>query len=303
MIVPWIKGFLKWDQAPMTWMFLVLNLFVFLATWEAQRPSMQEFSDPDNLIMTGKLYMQYQNPEMKNLPYLSRNQWLIQGGLGLKDPNFVENAQTAVFFGDNIAIGQWRQTMRKYQDQIQGKLSTVFGLRTQGGSPLNWITYQFMHAGWIHLIGNMLMFLIFAAAVETSIGALGLGLLTLISGMAGAWMFLLLSPASLAPMIGASGALSGVMAFYAAFEKKKRVSFFYFVSPLPGYFGFIYLPTWIIFPLCFLSDVVGYLSTPVEIGSGIAYSAHIGGMLFGAGLGFALRYFRKNLWVQWFFQH
>jgi membrane associated rhomboid family serine protease len=104
-------------------------------------------------------------------------------------------------------------------------------------------------------------------------------------------------------MIGASGALSGVMAFYAAFEKRKRISFFYFVSPIPGYYGWIYLPTLIIFPLSFLSDLVGYLSTPAEIGSGIAYTAHIGGALFGAVLGFGLRYWRKNLWVQWFFQH
>jgi membrane associated rhomboid family serine protease len=234
---------------------------------------------------------------------MSRNEWLIKGGMGLKDPEFVENAQTFPFFGDTLAIQGWRESVRKYQDNVQEKWTTVFGLRTQGGSPVNWVTYQFMHASWMHLIGNMLMFVIFGAALEATIGGLGMGLVFLFSGFAGAMLFTFLSPPSLAPMIGASGALSGVMAFYAAFEKRKRISFFYFVSPIPGYYGWIYLPTLIIFPLSFLSDLVGYLSTPAEIGSGVAYTAHIGGALFGAALGFGLRYWRKNLWVQWFFQH
>lgn len=303
MIVPWLKGFLNWEKAPVTWMFLALNLFVFLATWEGKRPATMDFSDPEKLVMTGKLYLQFQDPNLKTLPQYSRNQWMLQGGMGLKDPKFIDHAASFPFFGDSLAIQSWREMIRQYRDQVENKWSYIFGLKTQGGSPLNWVTYQFMHASWMHLIGNMLMFMIFASALETTIGGLGMGLVSLLSGFAGAWFFTLMSSASLAPMIGASGALSGVMAFYAAFEKRKRISFFYFVSPLPGYYGWIYLPTLIIFPLCFLSDLVGYLSTPAEIGAGVAYTAHMGGMLFGAGLGFGLRYFRKNLWVQWFFQH
>jgi membrane associated rhomboid family serine protease len=303
MIVPWLKGFLNWEKAPVTWMFILLNIFIFLATWESQRPSAQEFSNPDALVMTGKLYLQYKDPALRELPLLSRGEWMVQGGLGLKDPEFTEHAGTHLFFGDQLEIQRWRETVRRYLEQVQGKWSYIFGLRTQWASPVTWVTYQFMHAGWMHLFGNMMMLLLFGAAVEVTVGSLGFGLLALFSGFAGALLFLILSPLSLAPMIGASGSLSGVMAFYAAFEKKKRVPFFYFVSPMPGYFGWIHLPTLIIFPLCFLSDLVGYLSTAPEIGAGVAYTAHIGGALFGALLGFGLRYWRKNIWVQWFFQH
>ncbi len=303
MILPWLKGFLSWEKAPVTWMFIALNLLIFLATWDTPRPNSAEFSNPEALVMTGKLYRQFREPTLQKLPNLSRTQWMVEGGLGLKDPDFVENAATHEFFGDQVEIQTWRETMHRYQDLVQGKWSFVFGLRTQWNSPVTWVTYQFMHAGWMHLAGNMLMLLLFGAAVEVSVGSLGFGLISLFSGFAGAMLFLMLSPHSLAPMIGASGSLSGVMAFYAAFEKRKRVPFFYFVSPIPGYFGWIYLPTLIIFPLCFLSDLVGYLSTPVEIGAGIAYTAHLGGMLFGALLGFALRAYRKNIWIQWFSQH
>jgi membrane associated rhomboid family serine protease len=303
MIVPWLKGFLNWEKAPVTWMFLALNFFVFLATWEGRRPMTVDFADVDKLVMTGKLYLQFQEPDTKVLPQYSRNEWMLQGGMALKDPVFIENAATFPFFGDTLAIKDWRENIRQYRNQVEEKWTYIFGLKTQGGSPLNWVTYQFMHASWMHLIGNMLMFLLFGATLEVTIGGLGMGLIYLMSGIAGAWLFTLLSPASLAPMIGASGALSGVMAFYAAFEKRKRISFFYFISPMPGYYGWIYLPTLIIFPLCFLSDVVGYLNTPAEIGAGIAYTAHMGGALLGAVLGFSLRHFRKNIWVQWFVQH
>jgi membrane associated rhomboid family serine protease len=99
-------------------------------------------------------------------------------------------------------------------------------------------------------------------------------------------------------MIGASGSLSAVMAFYAAYEHRRRVSFFYFVSPIKGYWGWIYLPTLIIFPLCFLPDIVGYLSNPEELGDGIAYAAHMGGALFGLLFGFFCRYVRHKSWFK-----
>jgi membrane associated rhomboid family serine protease len=93
------------------------------------------------------------------------------------------------------------------------------------------------------------------------------------------------------------------MAFYATFEKKRRVKFAYFLSPFPGYYGWIFLPTLLILPMYFLSDIASYLGTNPQIGSGIAYAAHIGGALFGASLGLVLRSFRQSLWVRWISQH
>jgi membrane associated rhomboid family serine protease len=300
MIVPWIKGFQNWSKAPLTWTLIVLNLFIFLQTYEASSKSVtRAFSNVEMMVLTGKLFSQYTSPEEKSLPLKSQNEWLILGGQGLKDPDFIERAATFPFHGDDVAIEDWRNEIRTYQHELKDKTSHQFGLHSQHSSPLTWITYQFMHASWTHLIGNMIMLLIFGAALETVAGSLWLGFIYILTGIAGAWAFLILGHETLAPMIGASGSLSGVMAFYAAFEKKKRVSFFYFISPFPGYYGWIYLPTLLIFPLCFLSDLAGYLSTPAEIGTGIAYTAHIGGAFLGACLGFGLRYFRKSLWFRW----
>lgn len=299
MIVPWMKGFCNWHKAPLTWTLIILNFFIFLQTNELKSKNLtQNFSSVEMLVLTGKLYDQYKN-ESPTATVHSQNEWMILGGQGIKDPDFVEKAGALSFQGDEVAIADWKEKIQRYQEQIPLRNSAIFGLRSHKASPLTWVTYQFMHASWMHLIGNMMMFLIFGAALELTIGSLPMVFVYLFSGFVGAWTFLLLGHNTLAPMIGASGALSGVMAFYAAYEKKRRVAFFYFISPMPGYFGWIYLPTILIFPLCFLSDFAGYLSTPDEIGTGIAYTAHIGGAVFGTLFGYFLRHFRRSLWMRW----
>lgn len=304
MIIPWLKGFVNWHKAPMTWALIILNAFVFCLTVENRQPSMtRDLLNVDSLILTGRLFHQFKNSESEKIPLYSTSQWMILGSQGLKNAEFLEKAPATTFSGDQISIGLWKGRIANYQRELSEKNSKLLGLHSVNSSGVSWLTYQFMHAGWFHLFCNMMMLLLFSAALEQTVGALALVCIYLLSGFAGAGIFILLSPASLAPMIGASGSLSGIMAFYAAYEKKKRVSFFYFISPLKGYFGWIYLPTLMLFPLCFLSDFAGYLSTPIEIGAGIAYSAHIGGALFGALAGFSLRYFRKHLLWQWIAQH
>ncbi len=307
MIVPWLKGFLDWHTAPMTWALIFLNFFIFCLTFGYQdRSSTKEFANVDTMVLTGKLFYQYQNrnsPVKVVAPLHSTSQWMILGGQALRDSEFIEMAPTLNFAGDQIQIQKWKSIVRSYQRQIFDRSSRLFGLHSANSSGLAWITYQFMHAGWMHLIGNMMMLLLFGAALEQAVGSVALVVIYLLSGMAGAGMFILLTHNTLAPMVGASGSLSGVMAFYAAFEKRKRVPFFYFISPMQGYYGWIYLPTLMLFPLSFLSDFAGYMSTPIEIGAGIAYSAHIGGSLFGALSGFSIRALRKNIWWQWVTQH
>lgn len=304
MIVPWLKGFMSWHHAPITWMLIVLNFFVFCLTFDhPSKSATKDFANVDSMILTGKIYYQFQNPDEIRLPLYSQSQWMILGSQALKNGQFVELAPIREFFGDEIQLAEWKTKMKTYQEQLGARNSKLFGLHSSNPTPWSWITYQFMHAGWMHLLGNMIMLLLFAAVLEQMVGAVGLISIYIFSGIAGGVLFTLLSENSLAPMIGASGSLSGVMAFYAAFEKKTRVAFFYFVSPLKGYYGWVYLPTLLLFPLCFLSDFSGYLSTPAEIGTGVAFAAHIGGALFGALGGYALRHARRTLWWQWLVQH
>ncbi len=302
MILPWIKGFMSWHKAPVTWTLVLLNFFIFLQTKDLDSSGAgQDLYTVEMLILSGRIYDQFRQTEP--LKQRSESEWGLLGAQALKDPYFVERAGTLNVSGDEIAVTDWKKKIKAYHNELKLKSSTVFGLRIQDSSPLDWVTYQFMHGGWMHLVSNMAMLLIFGAAVEVTIGSLGFAAIFFFSGFAGAGMFLLLGKSSLASVIGASGAVSGVMAFYAAYEKKRRVPFVYFLSPVPGFYGLIYLPTLMIFPLWFLSDLAGYLGTSEELGAGIAYTAHIGGALFGALLGFSLRYFRRSLWLRWISQH
>jgi membrane associated rhomboid family serine protease len=304
MIIPWLKGFLDWEKAPITWTLLALNIFIFMVVSEAKVTSAHKnFSNVSMMTLTGKLFYQFSNPEKNELPFLSINEWIVLGGQGLKNAEFLEKSQTFRFWGDEIAIKDWKTKVVSYQDSLNRRSVTVFGLRGESSPVSAWITYQFMHASLWHLLGNMMMLLIFSATLELAVGGVAVIAIYLASGFAGAAMFVFLGQENVAPMIGASGSLSGIMAFYAAYEKRTRVSFFYFVSPIQGFFGWIHLPTLLIFPLCFLSDFSSYLSTPEQIGTGIAFTAHIGGSIFGAAAGFAVKYFRKSLLVRWLAQH
>ena len=292
MIFPWLKGILDPQKTPITWALILFNIFIFvlITSSENQKPAKDNINSKD-LLITGKLFYQFQERKPEK-PLLSSNEWLILGAQALRDKTFMQSIDQAVFSGDQIEIGRWREKITDYRDQNLERSANVYGLQSRESSWRTYFTYQFMHAHWMHLIGNMLMLLIFGAALETSLGGMVLFFVYILGGAFAAEAFLLMNKASLAPMVGASGSLSAVMAFYAGYEKKKRVSFFYIISPIKNYYGWIYLPTAMIFPLCFLPDLVGWLSAPAELGTGIAYTAHMGGAVFGAAIGFFLKSYR-----------
>ncbi len=288
MIFPWLKGFLRAEAIPLTWTLIFLNFFIFLLSYDpSQHHSAEFFSDQKKFELTAKLYYQFQGGE--DLP--KKSQLFSFGMRALHDVKFISEADQREFKGDQVAIQRWKEDLVRFRNQLDLRPSQVFGLNWNRKAPLTWITYQFMHAGWLHLFGNMVMLLIFAGAVEMQIGGFSLILIYLLSGLAGVLGFTSLGEPTLAPMIGASGSLSGIMAFYAVYERKKRVRFFYFLSPVRGFFGHLWLPTWMIFPLFFVTDIASYFGTASELGSGVAYTAHIGGMIFGLMSGL--------LWKKW----
>jgi membrane associated rhomboid family serine protease len=89
--------------------------------------------------------------------------------------------------------------------------------------PLTLLTYMFLHAGWMPLISNMLFLWVFADNIEDAFGYFAFVLFYLLCGIAGALAHVLMSPTSTAPLIGASGAVSGVIGAYVLLYPKARV--------------------------------------------------------------------------------
>lgn len=308
MLIPWLQGILSWEKAPMTWVLIHINILIFAITMD-YLPTKDEsyFSVPENLVLTGKIYQQFvseknitvfeNKKKMDKKEILQRTDYILMGAKAIKDPQFISVYNDLKIFGDEIQIQLWKDAFGKYLKSIQRRPSSIFGLQTSDfkfSQWKKWITYQFMHANFMHLIGNLGILVIFGAALELLIGGIPLLIIYVCSGLFGALGFLLLSDASTAPMIGASGSISGIMSYYVFREWRKNISFFYFISPIKDYYGFIYLPVWTLLPLSFLPDLNAYLTTPKELGSGVANTAHLGGAFLGVLLGAIFIYYRSN---------
>jgi membrane associated rhomboid family serine protease len=141
-------------------------------------------------------------------------------------------------------------------------------------------TSMFLHGGWLHLIGNMLYMWIFADNVEDSMGHLRFVVFYLACGVAAVLAQSLPDVSSQVPMIGASGAISGVLGAYLLLFPRARVLV---MIPL----GFImkahYLPAAAVLGFYFVLQVVMTAMAPAG-GSGVAFAAHLGGFVAGVAL-------------------
>jgi membrane associated rhomboid family serine protease len=146
-------------------------------------------------------------------------------------------------------------------------------------------TSMFMHAGWVHLGGNMLYLWIFGDNVEDRLGAVKFLVFYLICGIAATFAQLAFSMGSSIPNLGASGAIAGVLGAYLVMFPQGRVSVLLgrVIMPMPA---LIVIGFWIVLQL--FSGIDSITANTTETG-GVAYMAHIGGFVAGFILGFVLR--------------
>lgn len=135
---------------------------------------------------------------------------------------------------------------------------------------------MFMHGGWMHLIGNMLFLWIYGNNVEDYFGPIKFLFFYLLSGMAAVALYTLFDPSSQIPLVGASGAIAGVMGAYVVLHPKAKIT----VLMVLFFIQFIHLPAKVVLGIWFvyqlLMAVLGNSS-----GGGVAWMAHVGGFLFG----------------------
>lgn len=153
-------------------------------------------------------------------------------------------------------------------------------LVTQGGEWHGIFTSMFLHAGLLHLAGNMLFLWIFGDNLEDQLGHLGFLLFYLAAGIAAALAHIAADPGSAIPTVGASGAIGGVMGGYLLLFPRAKVDI---VLIFVVFFRVFTVPAWIMLGLWFGMQLFSGLSTPAN-GGGVAYWAHAGGFLAGIAL-------------------
>lgn len=147
------------------------------------------------------------------------------------------------------------------------------------GSWITLATHMFLHAGWLHLIGNMWFLWVFGNNVEGSMGHRRFAIFYVLCGLAAALLQMAMSPRSAIPMVGASGAIGGVMGAYVVLYPRVRVHLLVFVGlylttvAVPAVFMLLY---WLALQL-----FGGFSAIGREEG-GAAFWAHVGGFVAGA---------------------
>jgi membrane associated rhomboid family serine protease len=154
------------------------------------------------------------------------------------------------------------------------------------------LTSMFLHGGWAHVIGNCVFLWIFGDNVEDSMGRPRFVFFYLICGLSAAIVQVAVSPASAVPMVGASGAIAGVLGGYLVLYPRARI---YLLVVLVFFVDVIAVPAWLVLLYWFGLQLVFGLPqlTAVDASAGIAFWAHIGG--FGAGALFVRLFAKKEL--------
>jgi membrane associated rhomboid family serine protease len=164
--------------------------------------------------------------------------------------------------------------------EIKSATGAVLGQITQYPAPFgvyfNFLSSMFMHGDIMHIFGNMLFLWIFGDNIENLIGHVRFAIFYLVCGFAAAIAQVIMGPSSVIPMLGASGAISGVMGGYILLFPTRNVKalIFRFYTTVPAY---VALGIWIGYQIVF-----GYFNS--SEGGGVAYGAHIGGFIAGVAL-------------------
>jgi membrane associated rhomboid family serine protease len=161
-----------------------------------------------------------------------------------------------------------------------------FGFRVDTPRFATLFTSMFLHAGVMHLAGNMLYLWIYGNNVEYRLGRWQFLFWYLFTGAAAVALHAVLNPGSPLPLVGASGAISGVLGFYLVWFPRNRVKVWVFLFPF--YMRVVSIgAVWVLGIFLLLDNLLPFLIAPA--GGGVAHGAHIGGFLAGAAVALLMR--------------
>ena len=179
-----------------------------------------------------------------------------------------------------VFIG-WQQRIGMKEALQAGAFVPAMFSQHDPGATTRLLTSLFMHGGWMHLIGNMWFLWIFGDNVEDACGPVRFLAFYLLCGVAATLAHAWPAPDSLVPLVGASGAISGVLGAYLLHHPRANVRT---LIPLGFFTRIIDLPAWVFLLIWMGLQVLMQAGSRMGHGGGVAYLAHIGGFVAGLGL-------------------
>jgi membrane associated rhomboid family serine protease len=200
-----------------------------------------------------------------------------------KDPMLVEYVQTvAPTLPRGVSVNQILRQVSAYDLFVFS-----YGYRPAAPSVVSLFTAMFLHGGLMHLFGNMLFLWIYGDNVEHRLGRLSYLFWYLATGIAATLFHAVLDSDSALPLVGASGAISGVLGFYFLWFPRNQVRLWLFLFPF--FMNVILAPArWVLGFYLVVDNLLPFLVSRGTEGGGVAHGAHIGGFIAGLAAAFVM---------------
>jgi membrane associated rhomboid family serine protease len=292
-------GKMRWTNPPLITLLLILtNCFVFFA-WqgnEAQfyQEAQEHYYESGLAEIEQEAYFTYLKTtgRQEQLSYLEKldhdapeSRFIILQAIESDDTFYRKLTNDEIITPQIKVYGQWKPLRQEF-DRILGQSPTyTYGYKSAESRFLTTLTYMFLHGGLMHLVGNMVFLWLVGCMIEMGCHRIIYLSTYLLTGIIACLFFGLIYPDSSIPLVGASGAIAGLMGFYTVMFGRKKVGVF---LSLGFYFINTRLPAVVLLPFWIGNELYQlYLGGP----SNVAYIAHLGGLFSGAMAGMAQKNF------------
>ena len=297
LIIP-LTGKTSWRNPPVITIGIILiNVFIYF-TFQGNETELH-YQNANYYFESGLAsieiphYLAYQKGRaVENVDYVSFDKFNDDLLLGYytelqKDFQFLERLKNdRVIIPADPLFAKWKVLRNRYEKMRLQIVSLKYGFRPAYKNMQSSFSYMFLHGGVGHLIGNMLFLWIVGCILELGCGRPAYIILYLIGGLTAVWLFWLAYMDSTVPLVGASGAIAGLMGAFAVLFGKTRVKIFY---SLGFYFNYLKLPAIMLLPVWVGNELFQLFLGDAQH---VAYVAHIGGLCGGALFGYlSLKWF------------
>lgn len=279
--------FSRKPELKLSWVVFFLNIFIYIVisfsfdTWPL--PEVRKMLNDQRFINSVyEMYIQTLDPIEKKK--LNGSVYSVYAR-ALKDQKFWGRIAEHPFKGDKVLIRENRKAIAGFYETYLKSPNYYFGLGALEVSPWSWITYQFVHVSFMHLLGNIMLVFLVISYLEKSVHSVWIATTYLFSGFAGGISFLFFDNMSGISVVGASASASGLLSFLLITKSSQLMPWGFVIAPVKNGYGQIYLPVFFIFPIFLVWDFISLLWEPSGVVSNVAVSAHMGGIFMGLIMG------------------
>ncbi|MBW2249882.1 MAG: rhomboid family intramembrane serine protease [Deltaproteobacteria bacterium] len=291
LIIP-LTGKISWRNPPaITIGIILINCLVFFFFQSGEK---EIFYEAKEYYFESKLaeievrrYIEHAKQKLEDIPNLQDHKELDEKTLVRyhidmdKDFSFLKRLRNDdIITPQDPVYTKWKRLRNIYEEKLSKVVFINYGFRPAYKSLTTSFTYMFLHGSFGHLLGNMIFLWIVGCVLELGCGRILYTGIYLVGGLLSVGLFWLIYMQSTVPLVGASGAIAGLMGTFTVLFGKKKVNIFY---SLGFYFNYVKVPAIILLPIWIGNELYQLFFSEM---SQVAYVAHIGGLAGGAILGF-----------------